>query len=159
VQLIYFLIAVLQFRFVSISLSLIIWRLLSRGISRLEQFDARFPNLIHPTVWAASRSSFGVGNIVCAAALIDTDVVVGSHCLINKGVTLEHDALIGDFCSPNPNAVLGGFVNVGIAVTIGMNCSIIQNKSIGAGTVVTADIPAYSLAVGVPARIVRTIER
>jgi sugar O-acyltransferase (sialic acid O-acetyltransferase NeuD family) len=134
-------------------------------MDRLERFDVRFPNLIHPTAWVASRSSFGVGNIVCAGALIDTDVVIGNHCLINKGVTLGHDALISDYCSLNPNAVLGGFVNVGIASSIGMNCSIIQNKSIGefstigAGTVVTVDIPANSLAVGVPARVIRTIER
>jgi sugar O-acyltransferase (sialic acid O-acetyltransferase NeuD family) len=134
-------------------------------IERLEHFDVRFPNLIHPTAWVASRSSFGVGNIVCAGALIDTDVVVGNHCLINKGVTLGHDAKIGDFCSLNPNATLGGFVDVGIASSIGMNCSIIQNKSvgefstIGAGTVVTSHILAYSLAVGVPARVIKTYER
>jgi sugar O-acyltransferase (sialic acid O-acetyltransferase NeuD family) len=134
-------------------------------IERLEQFDVQFPNLVHPTAWVASRSKMGVGNIVCAGALIDTDVVIGDHCLINKGVTLGHDAAIADFCSLNPNATIGGFVRVGTASSIGMNCSIIQNKcigeftTIGAGTVVTANIPANSLAVGVPARIVRTIER
>jgi acetyltransferase-like isoleucine patch superfamily enzyme len=45
---------------------------------------------------------------------------------------------------------IGGRVNVIAGVTIG------QGSVIGAGTVVTKDIPPYSVAVGVPARVIKS---
>jgi acetyltransferase-like isoleucine patch superfamily enzyme len=46
---------------------------------------------------------------------------------------------------------------IGIDVCILSNVRIGRNCVIGAGSVVTADIPSFSIAVGVPARIVRQI--
>ena len=48
---------------------------------------------------------------------------------------------------------IGGNVTILPGVTIGDNCTI------GAGSVVTRDIPANSIAAGNPAKIIRTIEK
>ncbi len=57
---------------------------------------------------------------------------------IRKGVTLKKGCYVGAQC-----CILAG-------VTIG-ECAIV-----GAGSVVTEDIPSYSIAFGVPAKVVRT---
>ncbi len=55
-------------------------------------------------------------------------------------------------------------ISIGERVWIGANCTIIGGVNIGdqvvigAGAVVTKDIPARSLAVGVPARVVRSFD-
>lgn len=53
---------------------------------------------------------------------------------------------IGDDCW------FGANVTVLPGVTIGRGCTI------GAGSVVTKDVPEYSVAMGVPARVVRKVE-
>ncbi|KAK0547304.1 hypothetical protein OC846_003163 [Tilletia horrida] len=50
------------------------------------------------------------------------------------------------------NCWLGGGTMVNAGVTIGDNCTI------GAGSVVTKDIPPNSIAVGVPCKVIRTLE-
>lgn len=88
-------------------------------------------------------------------------ISVGDDCLIGHNVvlaTLNHDidpAHRGDL-APAPiridrNVWLGANVTVLPGVTIG------ENVVVGAGSVVTKDIPVNSIAVGSPARIVRTI--
>jgi len=66
------------------------------------------------------------------------------------------EAPSGGQVSPSPAGAggvgLGGGVIVCPGVTIGDNCVI------GAGSVVTKDIPASSLAVGNPARVLRQLD-
>jgi acetyltransferase-like isoleucine patch superfamily enzyme len=50
------------------------------------------------------------------------------------------------------NVWLGANVVVTSGVTIGKRCVI------GANSVVTTDIPAYSIAAGVPARVIRAVD-
>jgi UDP-2-acetamido-3-amino-2,3-dideoxy-glucuronate N-acetyltransferase len=105
-------------------------------------------------------------------AYIDRDVVIGDGCKIQnnvsiyKGVTLEE----GVFCGPsmvftnviNPRAFIERkhefketLVRTG--ATLGANCTIVCGVTIGAyamvgaGAVVTRDVPEYALVVGVPA--------
>jgi acetyltransferase-like isoleucine patch superfamily enzyme len=64
----------------------------------------------------------------------------------NKGLEYAYPITVGD------NVWIGGNVTVCPGVTIG------NNSVIGAGAVVTHDIPDNSLAFGVPAKVVRKIE-
>ncbi len=124
-----------------------------------------------PGVWltGTGRISIGAGTYLNLGVMVAaTDrVEIGAHCMIANG-SLITDAnhryddmtqpltwqgfeskgptLIGDNCW------LGANVVVTSGVSIGERCVI------GANAVVTKDIPAYSIAAGNPARIIRMIE-
>lgn len=61
------------------------------------------------------------------------------------GIEFAKPITIGDDCW------IGGHVVVLPGVTIGEGCTI------GAGSVVTKDIPAWSVAIGTPARVVKKV--
>lgn len=92
-------------------------------------------------------------------------VSIGSHCQIGPNVqllTATHPVEAGPrrdkLESARPivvgdNVWLGGGAIVLPGVTIG------ENTVVGAGSVVTRDIPSNVVAAGVPARIIRSIDR
>ena len=103
-----------------------------------------------------------IGQYVCIAGYgdikIGKDCLIASHCtliasnhnyadptrkIIDQGVTSK-GIVIEDDCW------LGNGVTVVDGVTIG------KGSVIGAGAVVTKDIPPYSVAVGVPARVIKS---
>jgi serine O-acetyltransferase len=80
--------------------------------------------------------------------IISGDAVFGDDCVVRNGVTvgLRHTGQRG---SP----VFGNRVDVGAGAKILGPIRIGDDVAIGANAVVIADVPANSLAVGVPARI------
>lgn len=66
-----------------------------------------------------------------------------------------HLTTIGDSGGKRP--VLGNNVDIGANVTIVGDVHIGDNVTIGAGSVVVRDIPSNSIAVGVPAKVIKTI--
>jgi acetyltransferase-like isoleucine patch superfamily enzyme len=103
------------------------------------------------------RSWLGPGSIVYGngGVEIGRDVMVASQCAIN---TVSHysdrtDTPMnrqGTYCDP---VVLEDDVWVGTAAVILQGVRVGRGSIIGAGAVVTRDIPPYSIAVGVPARV------
>jgi serine acetyltransferase len=87
-------------------------------------------------------------------------VIIKAHCLIASGVTiLCHEHVYRD---PNNDALpllkpvtIGERTFVGVGATILPGVTVGEDCIIGAGSVVTKDLPRGSLAVGVPARIIR----
>jgi serine O-acetyltransferase len=81
--------------------------------------------------------------------IISGDAVFGDDCVIRNGVTvgLRHTGRRG---AP----VLGNRVDVGTGAKLLGAIRIGDDVAIGANAVVITDVPANSLAVGVPARIV-----
>lgn len=90
-------------------------------------------------------------------------IIIGNRCTITYGcVILSHDASSRHI---NPEDDGGGKVIIEDGVYIGVNSVVLRNvriginSVIGAGSVVTRDIPPNVVAVGNPATVVREIER
>ncbi len=130
-------------------------------VARLAARNVRFAQVIHPSAVISPSATLGDGTVVLAGAVVNSMAVVGNHCIVNTLTSIDHDCLLEDFVHVSPGAHLAGgcdvrrAAHVGIGASVLPDCSIGQRCVIGAGAAVTCDIPADSVAVGIPARVVR----
>ena len=118
--------------------------------------------IVHPFAHVGGDVELGGGSCVAPGAVVTTQVTIGRHCILNVKASVSHDCIVGDYCNLNPGTTVCGDVQVGEGAYIGAG-AVIRDKTsigpwtvIGAGAVVVSDIPAHSVAVGVPARVVAT---
>jgi acetyltransferase-like isoleucine patch superfamily enzyme len=129
--------------------------------------------LLEPHVWLTApgdaRITIGqgtflnIGVMVAAAELVE----IGDHCMFANGCFVSDAGHRFDdpvvpvpwqgFATKGPTRVgdnvwCGAHVVITSGVTVGERCVI------GANSVVTQDIPPFSIAVGVPAKVLRRIE-
>lgn len=86
---------------------------------------------------------------------VPTHTRIGSHVFIGPGAVLTNDKYpqrLRDQYEPNGPTLEDG-VTVGANATILPGVTIGEGAMVAAGSVVTQDVPAWSLAVGVPAEI------
>jgi len=120
----------------------------------------------------------GEGCNICAHCLVEGDVVIGDRVTLKSGVYLWDGSRIGDdvFIGPNatftndlfprskqyPDSFNGMIIKRG--ASIGANATILpgitigESAMVGAGAVVTKDVPAKAVVIGNPARIIRYVE-
>jgi acetyltransferase-like isoleucine patch superfamily enzyme len=89
-------------------------------------------------------------------------VVIGRHCLLGHYTLIldnnEHDLEQHRMLPPSDPVVIEDHVWIGSRVCILPGVRVGHHSAVGAGSVVTRDIPAHCLAAGNPARVVRKIE-
>lgn len=88
-------------------------------------------------------------------------IEIGNNSQIGPGVTItttEHDFTREDFAEAFKPVKIGKRVWVGANVTILPGVTIGDNTVVGAGSVVTRDLPPNSVAVGVPAKVIKTTQ-
>lgn len=93
-------------------------------------------------------------------------ISIGDNVTINSNFTIfTHDFVSGVFLNKYGDFLpSSGRVKIGNNVRFGVNCTILKNVSIGdncfiaAGSVVVKDIPANSIAGGVPAKVICSID-
>ena len=108
-----------------------------------------------------SRISIGDHTFINSGASITAflQVKVGHHCLLGQNVRIvdknEHGVERREVAPPAAAVMIDDNVWIGAHAIILPGVSIGRNSVIGAGSVVTRDIPANCLAAGNPAHVVR----
>src|SRR5262245_45688657 len=120
-------------------------------------------SLRHPSAIVGSDCIIGAGTCLAPNTVATRGVEIGIHCIVNVGVTISHDCLIGDYVNLNPGVTICGDAEIGNSCYVGAGATVIDKVSIGAdsvvgaGAVVIDDLPRGVLALGVPARVVREL--
>ena len=113
-------------------------------------------------------------------ATIGNRCKISSHTFICEGVTIEDEVFIGHSVTfindmyPRATTESGGLqteadwkvdktlvrkrASIGSGSTILANVTIGENAIVGAGSVVTKDVPANTIVAGNPARVLRTVQ-
>lgn len=134
-------------------------------------------------IWAFTHilpdAEIGENCNICDHVFIENDVILGNNVTIKSGVQLWDGMRIGNDVFVGPNVTftndkypVSGNSNfekqttiVENGVSIGANATILpglrlgNNSVIGAGSVVTKNLPAFSLAFGNPARVIRQLNK
>jgi acetyltransferase-like isoleucine patch superfamily enzyme len=123
------------------------------------------------------RSALGEGSVLGRASALENDVAVGAGVRIQTGCYLTAFSVVEDevFVAPGvtttndhtmgrrgPETALRGATlrracRVGGGATLLPGIEVGEEAFVGAGAVVTRDVPARTVAVGVPARVVREV--
>jgi sugar O-acyltransferase (sialic acid O-acetyltransferase NeuD family) len=126
--------------------------------------NAKFATLVHPSTLLSDYVEIGEGSIITAGCVLTTQISLGRHNITNLLTSVGHDVVTGDYCTMAPHVAVSGNVTMGDGVEVGTGALLIQGRKlgtgcfVGAGAVVSKDIPENILAVGCPARQVKSLE-
>lgn len=137
-------------------------------VSRLKNRMLRKKGMV--AYWRAKGAKIGEGCSIHANATLGSEpylVEIGNHVRINTNVhILTHDGGLWVLrgmkkeysdCDLFAPVKIGDNVHVGTGATVMPGVTIGSNCIIGCDAVVTRDVPDDSIAVGVPARVIKTI--
>ncbi len=124
-------------------------------------YDVNYIKVIHSSAIVSKRSSIDDGTVVMQGAIVQSGTKIGKHCIINTGASVDHDCVVEDYVHLSPQSILCGNVHVSEGAWIGAGTTIIPGVKIGkwavvgAGSVVTKDIPDYALAAGNRCKVIK----
>lgn len=131
-------------------------------ISELNEDNARFITLIHPSASVSPFAKLGYNTLVMAGVVITANSVIGNHVCILPNTVIHHDSNIGDYSLIGSNVTVAGNSTIGSYCYIGSGTSIINGISvgdhtlIGMGSNVVRSVPEKSKIAGNPARHLST---
>jgi sugar O-acyltransferase (sialic acid O-acetyltransferase NeuD family) len=129
----------------------------------LARHGLRLEPLLHPQSFVADNAVLGPGSQVLALALVAADARIGAACIINHKASIDHECQLADGVHVAPGATLCGCVTVEAHAMIGAGAVVLprlrigRDSIVGAGAVVTRDVPDGVIVAGNPATVLRHV--
>jgi UDP-perosamine 4-acetyltransferase len=120
-------------------------------------------NAVSPSAVISPTARLGAGVAVMAGAVVNAESRLDDLAILNTRASVDHDCVLGEACHVAPGSALAGGVTVGREAFLGAGTVVIpgirigEGAVIGAGACIVKDIPPRVLALGTPARVVRSI--
>jgi sugar O-acyltransferase (sialic acid O-acetyltransferase NeuD family) len=127
----------------------------------LKENEVTITSIIHPKAEVSASSIIGDGTAVFANVVVNAQVKIGEGAILNTSCSIDHDSVIGAYSHVSPHVGVAGHIVLGQRSWLGIGSTVIQciaigaDTVIGAGSVVLQDIPANTIAVGVPCKVIR----
>ncbi len=130
--------------------------------ARVERLGGGLATLVHPSNIVSPWAEVGAGSILLGKSVVNPNAWLGRCVLIDWDCTLGHDDRLEDGVFVAPGCHLGGRVVCEAESFLGLGAVVVPDVRIGrrtilgAGSVATEDLPAEIVAVGNPARMVKS---
>ena len=119
--------------------------------------------VIHPSAIIAENALIGKGVQIMAGAIVQPEANIGDQCIINTNASIDHENVLEGGVEAGPGATLCGNVHVEVNGWIAVRAVVLpririgHDSIIGAGSVVTKNVPENVVVYGSPARIIRSV--
>lgn len=132
--------------------------------SLLEKDGIAIPTLIHPDVHIPESTVIGKGVVIQYGCFVSCNVTIENYVYVQPQCNIGHDDVLRKGCIVSSFGNLAGGVNIGESTYLAMSTTIKEGASVGAnsiigmGSIVHRDIPDNMIAMGNPARPMKTNE-
>lgn len=126
-----------------------------------QQFALDWLTVVAPRTIVDSTARLGRGSMILHGAVVGVDAYVGEHVIVNTLASVAHDCHLDSFVHVAPGVHLAGHVTISTGAFLGVGAVAIPGVSVGpwstvgAGAVITRDLPGGIVAMGSPARVVK----
>lgn len=134
-------------------------------LRRISKLNCKFINLIHPWTKEHLNKWVTLGDgVILNGCQLSNQIEIGNHVFINAFSVVGHDSTISDYATLGPSVNIDGNVEIGEGCFIGTGSNILPNVKIGewsvvgAGSTISKSIPANSVAMNLPPRIMEQKE-
>jgi len=137
----------------------------NRVRQRLSRLSIEWLSVVHPHALVEERATIGPGTVAFAGAILQPEVRIGAHCIVNTAASVDHESTVGDFVHLAPCSCLAGAVTIGEGAMVGIGASIILGVTVGAWSMVGAsaavirNVPAGITFASVSARLIEPRSR
>ncbi len=133
----------------------------SRAGAAAQEMGLELVTAIHPRACVSHKAAIGRGAVCAAGCVVGPAATISEGVIVNTSAIIDHGCTVGSYAHVAPGANLAGDVALGPGAWIGLGAAVLEKRRIGewtiigAGAVVTHDIPAGVVAFGIPATIRR----